>query len=306
MPAPALPIRTTANYSEAEAPCSSRPTTASLAANRGGCPYDSWDRAPLLSRGGVCRARLGPILWCRRLACAAQPRQPHRKLTRSLPSFPFAFEAYLRKSCCLGAHALGRFSVLLSWAARMDRPDEVDEKLGGYREFLQCLARLQLAPPLRAKIDLSGLVQETLLEAHRAEAELAGRSAEARAAWLRRALANNLADEVRKLQAQKRGGLWERSLQQALDESSARLEAWIAAEQSSPSERAVRQEQVMRLTQALAGLPENQRRAVELRHLQGRSLAEIATEMGCSKSAVVGLLHRGLEKLHHLMESEKE
>lgn len=188
----------------------------------------------------------------------------------------------------------------------MDRPDAIDDKLRGYREYLRCLARLQLAAPLQAKIDLSGLVQETLLEAHRSWEQLAGYSAEAQAAWLRRALAYNLADEVRKLQARKRGGLWERSLQQALDESSARLEAWVAAEQSSPSEKAVRQEQVMRLTQALAELSEGQRRAVELRHLQGRSLAEISAEMGCSKAAVVGLLHRGLEKLQQLLEPEKE
>jgi RNA polymerase sigma-70 factor (ECF subfamily) len=188
----------------------------------------------------------------------------------------------------------------------MDRPDDIGAKLGAYREYLHCLGRLQLAPPLRAKLDLSGLVQETLFEAHRAGTELARLSDEAQAAWLRRAFAYNLADEVRKLQAQKRGGLGERSLHQALDESSARLEAWIAAEHSSPSEKAVRHEQLLRLTRALADLPENQRRAVELRHLQGRSLAQIAEEMQCSKSAVVGLLHRGLAKLHGLLESEKE
>ena len=245
-----------------------------------------------------------------KLSAVAKPL--HFRSRRNLATFTFSCRISFRSAILSARIVLPgprmRRAVFTSFycAVSMNRPEDVDEKLSSYREYLQCLARLQLAPPLRAKIDLSGLVQETLLEAHRAAAELAGRSAEARAAWLRRALAYNLADEVRKLQAHKRGGLWERSLQQALDESSARLEAWIAVEQSSPSEKAVRQEQVMRLTQALAGLPENQRRAVELRHLQGRSLAEIAAEMGCSKSAVVGLLHRGLEKLHHFMESEKE
>jgi RNA polymerase sigma-70 factor (ECF subfamily) len=188
----------------------------------------------------------------------------------------------------------------------MDPREQLDARLQGYRAYLQCLARVQLEASLEAKIDLSGLVQETLLEAHQAWAKLASRSANEQAAWLRRALAHNLADEVRKLRAQRRGGLWERSLQQALDDSSARLEAWVAAEQSSPSEKAIRQEQVVRLTRALAKLPEGQRRAVELRHLQGRSLAQLAADMRCSKSAVVGLLHRGLKKLHELLENEKE
>ena len=187
----------------------------------------------------------------------------------------------------------------------MDRPEPIADRLQGYRDYLQCLARVQLDAGLQAKIDLSGVVQETLLEAHQSWEQLAGRSAGEQAAWLRQALAHNLADELRKLQAQKRGGLWERSLQQALDDSSARLEAWVAAEQSSPSEKVIHQEQLLRLTRALVRLPPGQRRAVELRHLHGRALAEIAADMDCSKAAVVGLLHRGLEKLHHLLESEE-
>jgi RNA polymerase sigma-70 factor, ECF subfamily len=186
----------------------------------------------------------------------------------------------------------------------MDRPEQLADRVQGYREYLECLARVQLEAGLQAKIDLSGVVQETLLEAHQAWAQLAERSAGEQAAWLRRALANNLTDEMRKLRAQKRGQHGERSLQQALDDSSARLEAWVAAEQSSPSEKAIRQEQVVRLARALARLPDSQRRAVELRHLHGRGLAQIAAEMKCSKAAVVGLLHRGLEKLHRLLKSD--
>jgi RNA polymerase sigma-70 factor (ECF subfamily) len=188
----------------------------------------------------------------------------------------------------------------------MDSPEQLDAKLQEYRSYLQCLARGHLGAPLLAKIDLSGLVQETLLEAHRSWAKLAGRSPGEQAAWLRRTLAHNLADEVRKLQADKRGGLRERSLQRSLDDSSARLEAWVAADQSSPSEKAIHQEQLLRLTRALARLPDSQRRAVELRHLHGRSLAQIADATGSSKAAVVGLLHRGLQKLHSLLESEDE
>jgi RNA polymerase sigma-70 factor (ECF subfamily) len=191
-------------------------------------------------------------------------------------------------------------------ATIMDCPEQLADHLHGFRAYLQYLARVQLDAPVQAKIDLSGLVQDTLLEAHQAWQQLVDRSTGEQAAWLRRALAHNLADELRKLQAQKRGGLWERSLQQALDDSSARLEAWVAAEQSSPSEKVMHQEQVVRLASALARLPDGQRRAVELRHLHGRSLAQIAAEMKLSKSAVVGLLHRGLAKLHRLLETEEE
>src|SRR5262249_2644415 len=117
------------------------------------------------------------------------------------------------------------------------------------------------------------------------------------AAWLRRILLNNLADEVRRQGAQKRDAALERSLDAAMEDSAARLEGWLAADQSSPSQVADRHEQLLRLAEAVSELPENQRRAVELHHLRGRPLAEIADDLGVSKPAVAGLLHRGLKAL---------
>jgi RNA polymerase sigma-70 factor (ECF subfamily) len=181
-----------------------------------------------------------------------------------------------------------------------------DCQLERFRAYLALLARLQVDDRLQGKIDLSGVVQQTLLEAHQAGDQLAGRSEAEVAAWLRQALANNLADEVRRLGADKRNVTRERSLQAALEQSSARLEAWLVAEQSSPSDLLIRQEQALRLAVALASLPENQRRAVELRHLKGRSLAEVAAALGCSKSAVVGLLHRGVHKLREQLTEDSE
>ena len=52
------------------------------------------------------------------------------------------------------------------------------------------------------------------------------RQAESTAAWLRRILLNNLADEIRKHGARKRDLGRERSLDAALEESASRMEAW--------------------------------------------------------------------------------
>src|SRR5262249_59999270 len=105
------------------------------------------------------------------------------------------------------------------------------------------------------------------------------------------------ANVVRDLRRDKRDVAREQGLQAALDESASQLEAWLAAEQSSPSQQVERQERAVRLAEALASLPENQREAVVLRHWHGCSLIEIGERLGCTTAAVTRLLHRGLPKV---------
>ena len=175
--------------------------------------------------------------------------------------------------------------------------------LDGFREYLSLLARLQLRPNLAGKIDLSGVVQQTLLEAYQARSRFPS-GADRQAAWLRRALANNLTDEIRKLRPRAKDRVEEQSLEQALEATSVRLEVWLASEESTPGRRAVDKEQLSRLAEALLRLPDDQRRAIELHHLQGLSLAETGRCMGRSREAVAGLVFRGLKALRALL-SEK-
>jgi RNA polymerase sigma-70 factor (ECF subfamily) len=175
--------------------------------------------------------------------------------------------------------------------------DGADRGLERFHSYLLLLARVRLDPLVRAKVGASDVVQQTLLEAHRDRDQFRGRTVEELAAWLRQILARNLANVLRDLRRDKRDVARERPLQAALDESAARLEVWLAAEQSSPSQQAERHERAVRLAEVLEMLPENQREAVVLRHWHGCSLAEIGACLGCTTAAVTGLLHRGLRKL---------
>jgi RNA polymerase sigma-70 factor (ECF subfamily) len=170
-----------------------------------------------------------------------------------------------------------------------------------FRKYLRLLAQVQLDRRLRGKLDPSDIVQQTLLEAHQARDRCPSQNSAEQAAWLRKILARNLANAVRDLGRAKRDVRRERSLEAALEESSARLEAWLAAEQTPPSGHAQKNEQLLRLAEAVDQLPPDQQEAVVLHHLKGHSLSEVAGHLGRSPAAVAGLLHRGLKKLHDLL-----
>ncbi|MDA1055658.1 MAG: sigma-70 family RNA polymerase sigma factor [Planctomycetota bacterium] len=171
-----------------------------------------------------------------------------------------------------------------------------------FRSYLRLLARMQLDERLRSKLDPSDIVQQTLLQAHRAIGDFRGKSDAEMAAWLRQILARNLAHAVRDFGRDKRNVNRERSVQAAVDASSARLEAWLVAEQSSPSQKAQRNEQVLQLCNALEQIPESQREAVQLHYWQGCTLAEIAERLDRTPAAAAGLLKRGMRKLRELMQ----
>lgn len=174
-------------------------------------------------------------------------------------------------------------------------------KLEGFRPYLRAMVRLHLGNQFQGKIDPSGVVQETLLDAHRA-GESFPIDANGQLRWLRRALACNLKDALRKIGAAFRDVSRERSLEDVLEDSAARIESLVATDSSTPSDRVQLNEQLLALSDALEVLPDDQRTAIELRHLQGLSLDEIAVQMNRSYESVAGLLFRGLRQLRQRLD----
>jgi RNA polymerase sigma-70 factor (ECF subfamily) len=171
-----------------------------------------------------------------------------------------------------------------------------------YRSYLLLLARLHLD----GRDGASDVVQQTLLEAHRQNDRFRGTTSGERAAWLRQALANNLADADRARHRQKRDVSRQVSLEAQLQQSSARLGDLLAAEQSSPSRRVERDEEAMALAAALEQLPEPQREALVLQHWHGLTLAQIGERLGKTPVAVAGLLKRGLKRLREIFEERAQ
>src|SRR5260370_42487735 len=109
------------------------------------------------------------------------------------------------------------------------------------------MARLHWDARMQGMYDPSALVQHALLEADEKRDQFQGQSDAELAAWLRRMLAHNLADTLRAVGRAKRDVALERSLEAGLADSSSRLGAWLAADQSSPSQRVMKQEELLRL-----------------------------------------------------------
>jgi RNA polymerase sigma-70 factor (ECF subfamily) len=165
----------------------------------------------------------------------------------------------------------------------------------GYRAYLHLLARQNLPRRLRGALSASDLAHDTILKAHKKGAQFRGKTEAEYRAWLRRILANLIADAARGK---------EPDILQALERSSAVFEVWVMSEGPSPAEQVVQAEQLLCLAEGLMQLSDDERTAVEMRYLQVPScpLKEIARKLGRpTVKAVAGLLARGLEKLRGLL-----
>jgi RNA polymerase sigma-70 factor (ECF subfamily) len=178
-------------------------------------------------------------------------------------------------------------------------PSNLD--LERFRSTLELKAHLLWSPRLQGRFEPSDLVQDTFLQAHKKRAQYQGNTDAELAAWLLKILIRKIANAYRWWGRDRRDVNLEQSLEAKLGETSSRLQGWLAADQSTPSSNAAKEEHLSVLADSLTQLLPDQRQAVILHHLQGLSLAEVARVMGCTEPAVAGLLRRGLQKLRELM-----
>jgi RNA polymerase sigma-70 factor (ECF subfamily) len=180
--------------------------------------------------------------------------------------------------------------------------NQIDEQtLERYRAYLKLLASSQVDTWLGQRVDASDLVQQSMLDAVAHHDQFRGSTEGELLAWLRAILSNNLIDAFRHYGRAKRDVARNRSLDEEISQSFRRIDALVTDSASSPSQKAVRNEQLHRLPAALDALPAAQREAIVLHHLQGRTLSETARLLNRSETAVGGLLHRGLKGLHEFL-----
>jgi RNA polymerase sigma-70 factor (ECF subfamily) len=187
-------------------------------------------------------------------------------------------------------------NALLEQARRGDR-EALGRLLEAQRASLHHLAERQLYGRIAVRMDASDIIQQTFLEAHRSFGQFAGQDAQQLVVWLEGILDHKIAGAIRDhALLQKRNVQRERSLDDSHG-GMASLKQQLDAGLSSPSQKAIRGEQEQLLMQALSVLPDDQREAVRLRHLEGWALADIARHLGRSPAAAAGLIKRGMQAL---------
>lgn len=193
-------------------------------------------------------------------------------------------------------------SALLT-RARQGEPQARGALFELYRPYLKIWAAHAIGMQMQRRFDASDVAQNAVAAAARDFHEFQGTGEAEFSCWITQILRHQLANLVRDHRASKRDVDRERPL--ALPTDSAAL-TWIdpAADTSTPSQKVVRGERSLRLAELLAGLPEDQGEAVRLRHLEGRSIDEIAEIMERSATAAAGLIKRGLQTLRKKMSTD--
>src|SRR5829696_2715753 len=134
--------------------------------------------------------------------------------------------------------------------AREGRDSALGLLLERYRNYLTLLAELKVGRWLRGKVDAHDLVQDVFLAAARDFPNFRGTTEAELLGWLRRILACELADLVRRHTAGRRDARLEQRLADDLGRSSQALDAGLVASVSSPSQQAVRRERAVILADA--------------------------------------------------------
>ncbi len=193
---------------------------------------------------------------------------------------------------------------LLNQAVHGD-PEALGRLLEAQRAGLHRLAERQLEGRIAVRVDASDILQQTFLEAYRSFPQFAGGDMRELAAWLRSILDHKVAGAIRDhALLQKRDVGRERSMDDSHG-GGAPLKYDLDANLTSPSQKAIRGEQTDQLSLALAALPDDQREAVRLRHLEGWALADIALCIGRTPAATAGLIKRGMKALRRQLHASE-
>lgn len=178
--------------------------------------------------------------------------------------------------------------------ARSGSRHELGELLQSFRHYLLRIAAAQIDHRLRGKLEAADAVQQTFLKAQAALHQFSGHTEEEFRAWLRQILVYEIGQASRQFcQTAKRDIRLEVAATDLPTRDAAQL---VTGSDETPSKGAAANEVLARFDRALAQLPEEYRRVIELRNASV-PFGDIGRLMGRSSGATQKLWARAVEKL---------
>ncbi|REJ88438.1 MAG: RNA polymerase subunit sigma-70 [Planctomycetota bacterium] len=181
-----------------------------------------------------------------------------------------------------------------------------DELFNHCRSYVGLVARTQVESWMRAKVDASDLVQQTLLEAHRGFAKFQGQTEAEWLAWLRQILSHNTVDFIRRYRTDKRRVGREVPLNVPGNGALSSYFRDPEGDCETPSRILAEQEQEIELANAIAQLSDDHREVIILRNLQRLPFDEVAERMERSRPAVQMLWMRAVRRLEQILRKPEE
>ena len=197
-------------------------------------------------------------------------------------------------------------SQLVEWLelARQGDDSARNQLFEACRSFVAVMARVQLHRRLQSKIDPSDLVQQSMLDAHRALSDFQGHTPQEWLAWLKQIVQHNALDADKHYRGAARRDL-RKEREIGIADSAESHPAWSPVDPNpSPSHVAVIAERKLRLAAAIEDLPDDYRQVVILRNIERLSFDEIAERMDRTRGACQMLWMRAVDDLRNRFQDE--
>ena len=181
------------------------------------------------------------------------------------------------------------------------------ELYAGSQPRLERILRFRIDPRIRRRIESADVLQETWLTASRRLSEYLQQPTVSPFVWLRQLVLQSLVDMHRHEFRQRRDAGRELHLAVAgpVGDTSLSMAELLLAQQTSPSGRLVREEEVQQLQKALNTLSELDREVLALRHFEQLSNQQTAEVLELTPTAASNRYVRAAARLAEILQSCK-
>lgn len=172
-----------------------------------------------------------------------------------------------------------------------------------HQEKLERIISFRIAPFLRSRVDPADVLQEAFFEISRRINEFIDGSPVSFFVWIRQKTIQTLIDIHRNHTREKRDALREMPLASAPygHTTSISIARFLMDDITSPSQAAVREEEIQQLQSALESMNETDREVIAMRHFEHLNNQQVAEVLGISPTAASNRYVRAAAKLSEIL-----